>query len=48
MIACEGGDYRTVVKILETIKDFNIEITDNLGRTALQLAIENEHIEVKK
>ena len=30
-----------------TIKDFNIEVTDNLGRTALRLAVENEHLEVE-
>ena len=26
--------------------DFNIDITDNLGRSALRLAVENEHLEV--
>ena len=45
--ACENGDYTTVSRILETIKDFNIEVTDNLGRSALRLAIENEHLEVE-
>ncbi|CAF0718901.1 unnamed protein product [Brachionus calyciflorus] len=44
--ACENGDYPTVKRILLTIKDFNIEIADNLGRTALRLAVENEHLEV--
>lgn len=33
-------------RILLAIKDFNIEVTDNLGRTALRLAVENEHLEV--
>ena len=46
MDACENGDYLTVQKILAAIKDFNIEITDNLGRSALRLALENEHLEV--
>ena len=32
--------------ILQNIKDFSIEITDNLGRSALRLAVENEHLEV--
>jgi ankyrin repeat protein len=45
--ACENGDYPTVKRILNAIKDFNIEITDNLGRTPLRLAVENEHLEVK-
>ena len=44
--ACENGDYVTVIRILDTIKDFNIDVTDNLGRTALRLAVENEHLEV--
>ena len=30
------------------MKDFNIEVTDNLGRTALRLAVENEQLEVNK
>ncbi len=46
MDACENGDYPTVIKILDAIKDFNIDVTDNLGRTALRLAVENEHLEV--
>lgn len=46
MDACENGDYPTVTKILESIKDFNIDVTDNLGRSALRLAVENEHLEV--
>lgn len=44
--ACINGDYQTVNIILESIKDFNIDIKDNLGRTALRLAVANEHIEV--
>ena len=46
--ACENGDYQMVTKILEVIKDFNINVTDNLGRTALRLAVENEHLEVNE
>lgn len=46
MDACENGDLNTVNSIIQNIKDFNIEITDNLGRTALRLAVENEHLEV--
>ena len=46
MDACENGDCATVTTILQSIKDFNIEVTDNLGRTALRLAVENEHLEV--
>jgi ankyrin repeat protein len=45
--ACENGDIKTVNFILQNIKEFNIEITDNLGRTALRLAVENEHLEVE-
>lgn len=44
--ACMTGDYQSVSLILSTIKDFNIDVTDNLGRTALRLAVANEHIEV--
>lgn len=41
-----GGNYETVKTILESIKNFNIDVTDNLGRTALRLAVINENIEV--
>ena len=44
--ACATGDFDTVNTVLDTIKDFNIDVTDNLGRTALRLAVANEHIEV--
>jgi hypothetical protein len=37
-----------VSRILESIKDFSIDVTDNLGKSALRLAIENEHLEVLK
>jgi hypothetical protein len=45
--ACENGDYPTVIKILDSIKDFNVDVKDKLGRTALRLSVENEHLEVK-
>ena len=48
MDACENGDLHTVNNILQNVKDFNIEVTDNLGRTALRLAVENEQLEVAK
>lgn len=44
--ACATGDYQTVNTILQCIRDFNIDVTDNLGRTALRLAVASEHIEV--
>ncbi|CAF1446958.1 unnamed protein product, partial [Didymodactylos carnosus] len=33
--ACENGDYNTVNRILEERKNFNIDVTDQLGRTAM-------------
>ncbi|KAI3381524.1 hypothetical protein SNEBB_008688, partial [Seison nebaliae] len=44
--ACENGDIPTVEKILTEKADFNIDIVDNLGRSALRLAVESEHIEI--
>lgn len=46
MEACENGDLKTVNYILQSIREFNIEVTDNLGRSPLRLAVENEHLEV--
>jgi hypothetical protein len=46
LYACENGDYPTVVFVLEALKDFSIDVTDSLGRSALRLAVENEHLEV--
>ena len=43
--ACTVGDYQTVSKILTFVKEFNIDVTDNLGRSALRLAVASEHIE---
>ena len=48
MDACENGNIGTVNYILQNIKDFNIDITDDLGRSALKLAVENEHLEVSQ
>lgn len=44
--ACMNGDFKTVSNILEQIKDFDINVIDNMGRSALRLAVANEHIEV--
>ncbi|CAF0998099.1 unnamed protein product [Adineta ricciae] len=44
--ACENGDYSTVHRILEENNKFNIDVTNQLGQTAIHLAIENEHLEV--
>jgi ankyrin repeat protein len=41
-----SGDAKLVEYILTSIKDFNIEITDDLGRTALRLAVINENNDV--
>lgn len=44
--ACVNGDYQTVHQMLHTNQITNIDVTNQLGRTAMQLAIENEHLEV--
>jgi hypothetical protein len=44
--ACSIGDFQTVNAIVTSIKNFNIDVTDNLGRSALRLAISNEKLEV--
>lgn len=46
MEACCTGDHTFVKIILSSVKDFNIDITDNMGRTALRLAISNNNIKV--
>lgn len=46
--ACENGDYKTVHRILDENPKFSIDVTNQLGRSAMQLAIEKEHLEVKK
>lgn len=45
--ACENGDYSTVDQILRENPGFSIDVTNQLGRTAMQLAIEKEHLEVE-
>ena len=47
MEACQNGDTNIVARILNNVKDFNIEVTDNMGKSGLRLAIENENFEVK-
>ena len=45
--AAETGDVQTLRFMLLQDRDFNINCTDMLGRTPLQLAVNNEHQEVK-
>ncbi|KAJ8303131.1 hypothetical protein KUTeg_019527 [Tegillarca granosa] len=44
--ATEFGDIPTVQRILENNANFNVDYTDIIGRTPLQLAVGNEHLEV--
>ncbi|GFN92280.1 short transient receptor potential channel 6 [Plakobranchus ocellatus] len=44
--AAEFGDVPNVKKILAENNDLNIDCIDALGRTALRLAVKNEHLEV--
>ncbi|KAK3787112.1 hypothetical protein RRG08_030275 [Elysia crispata] len=44
--AAEFGDVPNVKKILAENADLNIDCIDALGRTALRLAVKNEHLEV--
>ena len=44
--ACEKGDYNTVHQIFQNKSDFTIDVRNQFGRTAMQLAIEKGHIEV--
>ena len=46
--AAEFGDVPNVKKILAENADLNIDCIDALGRTALRLAVKNEHLEVRK
>ncbi len=46
--ACENGDYSTVHHMLDKHLIASIDVTNQLGRTAMQLAIENEHLEVEE
>lgn len=45
--AAEFGDIHNVKRILNDYKDFNADCKDALGRTALRLAVKNEHLEVR-
>ncbi|KAL3859306.1 hypothetical protein ACJMK2_009531 [Sinanodonta woodiana] len=44
--AAEFGDIPTVKRLLNDNADLNIDCSDALGRTALRLAVKNEHLEV--
>ncbi|KAI8790073.1 short transient receptor potential channel 3 [Biomphalaria glabrata] len=44
--AAEFGDIPNVRRILEDYADINVDCIDALGRTALRLAVKNEHLEV--
>ncbi|KAK7505654.1 hypothetical protein BaRGS_00002925 [Batillaria attramentaria] len=43
--AAEFGDVPTVRKLLSDYPDLNVDCIDALGRTALRLAVKNEHLE---
>lgn len=47
LYACTHGDYMLVHSLLQEGK-VKANVTDRMGRTALQLAIEKEHLEVVK
>lgn len=44
--AAEFGDIPTVRRLLNEFSDLNVDCIDALGRTALRLAVKNEHLEV--
>ena len=44
--AAEFGDIPTVRKLLIENTELNVDCIDALGRTALRLAVKNEHLEV--
>ncbi|XP_035825162.1 short transient receptor potential channel 3-like [Aplysia californica] len=44
--AAEFGDIPNVKRILSEYVDLNVDCIDALGRTALRLAVKNEHLEV--
>lgn len=46
--AAEFGDIPSVKRILDQTPEMNVDCIDALGRTALRLAVKNEHLEVKK
>lgn len=45
--AAEFGDIPTVRRILNENQELNVDCIDALGRTALRLAVKNEHLEVR-
>lgn len=45
--AAEFGDIPSVKRILGQTPEMNVDCIDALGRTALRLAVKNEHLEVK-
>ena len=47
MYSCGYGDVEKVREILNSIKDFNIDITDKIGKSALRISIEKERVEVE-
>ena len=44
--AAEFGDIPTVRRLLTENTELNVDCIDALGRTALRLAVKNEHLEV--
>ncbi len=44
----ENGDIQSLRFMLLQDRDFSVNCTDMLGRTPLQLAVNNEHQEVKR
>lgn len=44
--AAEFGDLPTVKRLLSDHPELNADCIDALGRTALRLAVKNEHLEV--
>lgn len=44
--AAEFGDIPTVRRLLNDNPELNVDCIDALGRTALRLAVKNEHLEV--
>ena len=45
--AAEFGDVPTVRRLLNDYPELNVDCIDALGRTALRLAVKNEHLEVR-
>lgn len=44
--AAEFGDIHNVKRIINEFMELNVDCIDALGRTALRLAVKNEHLEV--